>query len=122
MSTSAPVLPSHWVICLCAAWCQTCDAYRAIFDAAAAQHPHLRFFWVDVEDEADMLGDVDIETFPTLLLAPQQQVCFLGPLPPQPGVLARMLASMATPDAASTAVADPQAQALFQRIAAAHGS
>lgn len=64
-----------------------------------------------------MLGDVDIETFPTLLLAHQRQVCFFGPLPPQPGVLARMLASMAAP-----AAVNPQAQDLFERIAAAHSS
>lgn len=106
------------MICLCAAWCQTCDAYRAIFDAAAAQHPHLRFLWVDIEDEADLLGEVDIETFPTLLLAHQRQACFLGPLPPQPGVLTRMLVSIAPP----TIAVDPQAQALFDRIAAAHRS
>lgn len=105
-----------WVICLCAAWCRTCDAYRDIFDAAAAQHPQMRFVWLDIEDEAELLGDLDIETFPTLLLAAGDgQVCFWGPLPPQPGVLARMLVSM-TP----TATVDPLAQALLERIRVAH--
>ena len=104
------------MICLCAAWCRTCDAYRDIFDAAASQHPQMRFVWLDVEDEADLLGDLDIETFPTLLLAADgRRASFFGPLPPQPGVLARMLASMAAP-----ATVDPQAQALLERVRAAH--
>ncbi|GAB3358793.1 thioredoxin family protein [Giesbergeria sinuosa] len=113
--TSASIAPTHWVICLCAAWCRTCDAYVDVFNAAAVQHPHMRFVWVDVEDEADLLGDLDIETFPTLLLANTTQVCFLGPLPPQAGVLARMLASIPAP-----ACIDPQAQLLFERLRAAH--
>jgi len=76
----------------------------------------MRFLWIDVEDEADALGDLDIETFPTLLLAADgSQVGFFGPLPPQPGVLARMLISMPAP----TDI-DPQIQALFERLRASH--
>ncbi|MDD2608340.1 MAG: thioredoxin family protein [Giesbergeria sp.] len=120
MSLTASALPSStpWVICLCAAWCRTCDTYRAVFDSAAAQHPQMRFVWLDVEDEADLLGDLEIETFPTLLLATGAQLHFCGPLPPQAGVLGRMLAHFPAPNAAI----DPEAEAFWARIRAHQGA
>jgi thioredoxin 1 len=107
-----------WVVCLCAAWCRTCDTYREVLDAAAAQYPHMRFVWLDIEDEADVLGDVDIETFPTLLLANGPALCFYGPLPPQAGVLARLLTHFPAPATSTT----PEVQALWARIRAHQGA
>ena len=82
------------VVCLCAAWCGTCRDYRATFDAAAGRHPTLRFSWIDIEDEAELVGDLDVETFPTLLVADPASVRFFGPLLPQPDHLRRLLASL----------------------------
>ena len=83
------------VACLCAAWCRTCDAYRAVFDAAVdelrASGWVVAAHWIDIEDEADLLGDLDVETFPTLLVAHGVQVRFFGPLEPQPETVRRML-------------------------------
>lgn len=42
----------------------------------------MRFAWIDVEDDDDAMGDVDIETFPTLLIAQGDQPRFLGAVPP----------------------------------------
>jgi thioredoxin 1 len=83
-----------WVICLCAGWCGVCREYRSLFDRLALTHPEARFEWVDVEDEDALVGDVDVETFPTLLIADGQQARFLGPLVPQAGVLERLLISL----------------------------
>lgn len=83
------------VACLCAAWCRTCDAYRPVFDtvvaALRAEHPALRVHWIDIEDEAELVGDLDVETFPTLVVADAQRVRFAGPLTPQPETLLRLL-------------------------------
>ena len=81
------------VACLCAAWCRTCESYREVFEAACATLPQaeLRVHWIDIEDEADLIGDLDIETFPTLLIADDTQVRFAGPLTPQPETLRRVL-------------------------------
>src|SRR4051794_382199 len=89
-STATPL----WVICLCAEWCNVCRSWRAAFDEAAASHPQLRFAWVDVEDEADAMGDLDIETFPTVLVARGSQPLFFGPVQPSPAQLSRLLASL----------------------------
>ena len=81
------------VACLCAAWCRTCESYQQVFEAACAELPQagLHVRWIDIEDEADLIGDLDIETFPTLLIADEAQVRFAGPLTPQPETLRRVL-------------------------------
>jgi hypothetical protein len=95
-----PVDPSAeplLVACLCAAWCRTCDTYRdtlvATRDAMRRGHPDaaLRFVWIDIEDESELVGDLDIEDFPTLLLARGDQVLFFGPVLPHAQTLDRLL-------------------------------
>ncbi len=82
------------VACLCAAWCGSCRDYRPLFDELAAQFAgQADFRWVDIEDEADRLGDLDIENFPTLLIATGDTVHFLGPVAPQAGTAARLIRS-----------------------------
>ena len=83
-----------WVACLCAAWCGVCRDWLPLFSAQARAHPHMRFAWVDVEDEDEAMGDVDIETFPTLLVARGEEVLFLGPIPPLASQFTRMLATL----------------------------
>jgi len=97
-----PILPtktepaSLLVACLCARWCNLCESYRATFDAAAARHPAHRFVWVDIEDEADLVHAIDVENFPTLLIAsPPERLMFLGVLTPQPETLERVLKAAA---------------------------
>ena len=105
---AAPGASLH-VACLCAAWCRTCEGYAEVFEAAMVQlrqaQPELQARWIDIEDEAELLGDVDIETFPTLVVVQGGQVRFAGPLTPQPETLNRVLRAAlgggpATPQAA----------------------
>lgn len=114
-----PAASGWWVVCLCADWCGTCRDYRALFDALAPAYPGVRFVWVDIEDEADVAGDLDVETFPTLLIADGQTARFLGPLLPQAGVLSRLIESLQADQ--GSARADPQAQAVFERVRTTHG-
>jgi hypothetical protein len=53
--------------------------------------PGLRVRWIDIEDEAELVGDCDIETFPTIALVDARAVRFFGPLTPQPETLRRLL-------------------------------
>lgn len=94
---STPPLSSEpWhLACLCAAWCRLCDGYRQVFDEACAvlggEQPGLRRHWIDIEDEAELVGELDVETFPTLVLAGPDEVWFAGTLTPQPQTLLRVL-------------------------------
>ena len=110
-SPSAPL----WVACLCAAWCRTCDGYQATLDALRAQFgTRVRWVWVDIEDHADVLDDVDVETFPTLLVGDGQEVVFFGPVLPHPEsarqILERALARKLPP------ISDESARGLFSRF------
>jgi thioredoxin-like negative regulator of GroEL len=81
-----------WVVaCLCAAWCDTCHQYRNSFDALAARHPDKRFVWIDIEDQADVVGDFDVENFPTLLIQRRDAVSFFGTVLPDLQLADRLL-------------------------------
>ena len=85
-----------WIVaCLCAAWCGTCASYRAAFDALAARHPDKTFVWIDIEDQADIVGDLDVENFPTLLLQRSDTVAFFGTMLPDALVAERLVQAQA---------------------------
>ncbi|AVR98911.1 thioredoxin [Pseudoduganella armeniaca] len=85
-----------WVVaCLCAAWCNTCNGYRKGFDELAVRNPSFRFTWIDIEDQADVVGDLDVVNFPTLLLQKGNAVTFFGPVLPDPHVAERLIQAQA---------------------------
>ena len=88
----------RWVVCLCADWCGLCRDYKTLFAHMAARYPALRFAWLDIEDQAELVGDLDVETFPTLLMADAQGTWFFGPLTPQANTLSRLLDSLQSGD------------------------
>jgi thioredoxin-like negative regulator of GroEL len=81
-----------WIVaCLCAAWCDVCRQFQPAFAKLAERHPDKRFVWVDVEDEADIVGDFDVENFPTLLIQHADTVAFFGTVLPDAGQANRLL-------------------------------
>lgn len=85
------------VICLCADWCGTCRDYRTVLADEAPRHAGTAFAWVDVEDDDELLGDLDIETFPTLLVTVKGQPRFFGPVLPGEETLRRLLRALDEP-------------------------
>ena len=79
------------VVCLCAEWCGTCRDYREGFDLLASDFAGVRFLWLDIEDQADLLGDLDVENFPTILIRRGAWILFFGTLLPQVGHLRRLI-------------------------------
>lgn len=118
--SSEPLL----VACLCAQWCRTCDAYRdtlvAVRDDLAAGHPAAapRFVWIDIEDESELVGELDIEDFPTILLVRGDQVLFFGPVLPHAQTLARFVRRALAGDLPplSAAALAPDVRALPARL------
>lgn len=111
------------VACLCAQWCGVCLDYRRRFEQARKQLlttcPDAQFLWIDVEDEADLLHPLDVEDFPTLLLARGQYACFFGPLTPQADTLVRVVQTQAI-NAEAALLDAPELTALVARVRAAH--
>jgi thioredoxin 1 len=117
--------PSIDIVCLCAAWCRLCDDYAPAFakvlDELEATGPALRRHWIDIEDEAELVGDLDVETFPTLVVIGSGGVVrFAGPLTPQPDTLRRVLRACVVdaPAGASATEVPPQVQAFAARLRA----
>ena len=79
------------VACLCADWCGACREYRPLFDALTAKFPHVRFPWVDVEDEADLIDPIEVENFPTILIASDAKPLFFGTVLPHIDQLMRLI-------------------------------
>jgi thioredoxin 1 len=82
------------VSCLCAAWCDTCNEYRLGFFALAAKFPNTNFRWIDIEDEADEVGDLEVENFPTIRVTRADTVLFHGTLLPMHAHLERLLTEL----------------------------
>jgi thioredoxin-like negative regulator of GroEL len=88
-----------WVVaCLCAAWCDVCTQYRPGFDELAALHPDKLFLWIDIEDRADIVGDFEVENFPTLLIQCGDDVMFYGTSLPDQRIVHRLITSHAEKD------------------------
>jgi hypothetical protein len=84
--------PALRLYVLCAAWCRVCDGYH---QAVAAEFPALRWQWVDIEDAELLIGEAEIENFPTLLLSRDEELLFAGPVAASEAVLRRLLAAAA---------------------------
>ena len=84
------------VACLCAAWCDTCVAYRPGFLALAARFPRAEFRWVDIEDDAEAVEDIDVENFPTILVRRGDETLFHGVMLPHHQHLQRLLEKIMT--------------------------
>ena len=97
-----PVSEGFVALCLCAEWCGTCREYREAFENLAASLPEVRFRWLDIEDEAERMGDLDVENFPTLLVARDDVVLFFGTMLPHIGHLERLLETLRAQTAAES--------------------
>jgi thioredoxin 1 len=113
-----PGAPTIHIACLCAAWCRLCDDYRAVLESLADEFDRggvpVRWHWVDIEDEAELVGELDVETFPTIIVADDAHVRFAGPVTPQRDTLQRLLRAtvMNADSGVQWPVTPPEVQAL----------
>ena len=71
-------MKEYRVACLCALWCDTCVDYRAGFEALAREFPQAEFAWLDIEDDAEAVGDLEVENVPTIEVKRGDEVLFYG--------------------------------------------
>ncbi len=107
----APLL----VACLCAQWCGTCRDYQPLFTQLQDKFPHAKFVWIDVEDKADVVDPIEVENFPTLLIARGEEALFFGTVTPHLETLQRLVQSHLAADVRALPRSD-EASALVQRL------
>jgi thioredoxin 1 len=91
--------PALLVACLCAQWCDTCGDYRSVFVRLKDEFPNSRFVWIDIEDQADLVDPIEVENFPTLLIATDTQILFFGTVTPQLDTARRLIQTQLAPSA-----------------------
>ncbi|MBL8339595.1 MAG: thioredoxin family protein [Rhodoferax sp.] len=79
------------VVCLCADWCGVCRDFVPLFEALQAEHPEWHLRWVDIEDQADLVDPVEVDDFPTLLVARGNAPLFLGTIRPRREAIERLV-------------------------------
>jgi len=107
------------IIGLCAAWCGTCKEFREAFEMLAVAYPRRLFVWLDVEDDADLAGDIEVENFPTLAIFHRDRLLHFGASLPQRGIVARLLSSLS---ANSPAIAADEAVTALPALLVHHSS
>jgi thiol-disulfide isomerase/thioredoxin len=109
-----PTLPLL-VACLCAQWCGTCRDYRAVLELARERFgDQASVVFVDIEDDEAWLDGIEVDNFPTLLLARGDAVVFFGTVTPHAQTLTRLIDSALAGDL--SAVGSASVQALGQRL------
>ena len=83
------------VVSLCAAWCDTCTQFRAAYERLAQARPHATFVWLDIEDDAAIAGDVDVENFPTLAIYRGRSPLHFGVSLPHETTVGRLIDALA---------------------------
>ncbi len=94
-----------WIVaCLCAQWCGICRGWREAFGELARESgallPGSRWLWVDVESQADALGEFEPENFPVLAVQRGARLLYCAALPQQAGNWRRMVQSLGALDEA----------------------
>jgi len=84
-------MKEYRVACLCALWCDICVDYRVGFEALAREFPQAEFAWLDIEDDAEAVGDLEVENFPTIRVTRGEEVLFHGVQLPMHEHLRRLL-------------------------------
>jgi thioredoxin 1 len=118
-SVKLPHISPHLLVaCLCADWCGACREYQPLFDALALTLPDVRFLWVDVEDQADLIDPIEVENFPTILIATlakaTNEPLFFGTVLPHIETLERLIQAKQNAVAATTNAANTATPSLLE--------
>ena len=60
----------------------------------AGRFPGVGFLWRDIEEDAECLGNLEIEDFPTILVRRREWVLFFGTMLPQAEHLRRLIETL----------------------------
>jgi len=110
--------PPLLVACLCAAWCGTCRDYAPLLsELGRSVGTPLQTRWIDIEDEAELVDGIDVENFPTLLIARGDRVLFYGTVLPHAATLQRLAETALANELALPSFDDDDTEAAVHALA-----
>lgn len=104
------------VVALCAAWCDTCGEFRTAYERMAARRLDATFVWLDIEDDEAIVGDIDVENFPTLAIFRGTLPLHFGVSLPHETTIVRLVDALAHDAAPAAASIDDAARRLPSRL------
>jgi thioredoxin reductase (NADPH) len=82
------------VVCLCAAWCYICNEFQPVLARMAEADAANRYLWLDIEDDAQVADDIEIDDFPTFAVFRRGEPVFFGVSLAREAAVARMLSAL----------------------------
>ena len=80
------------ILVVCADWCSVCRDYRATL----TDFPEFDINWIDINDFESLTEEIEIETFPTVIIFHELDVLFFGPVEPNKNSLISLLSAVKT--------------------------
>ncbi|AWD32622.1 hypothetical protein CKSOR_00516 [Candidatus Kinetoplastibacterium sorsogonicusi] len=84
---------SDMIVCFCASWCSTCIDYKKKLEIFSNSITEYSFIWLDIDDHEHLIGDIEIENFPTILIKKSNKNVFFGTISSNILVLEKMLST-----------------------------
>ena len=109
------------VLALCAQWCGTCREFHSTLERLAEARRDIVFAWADVEDDAELVGDLDVENFPTLALFRAGLALHYGVSLPHETVVARLVETLAAAAPRAAAGLPAEIEELARRLSQPDG-
>jgi thioredoxin-like negative regulator of GroEL len=82
------------LILFCAEWCGSCREFKKDFETLDADG--LSKVWLDIEDQASLTDDIEIENLPTIFAISKDGLSFyFGEIPPKKLFLEKILNDLA---------------------------
>ena len=86
------------ILVVCADWCSVCRDYRATL----SDLPEFDIKWIDINDFESLTEEIEIETFPTVIIFNEVDVLFLGAVEPNINALTSLLSAVKTTPSKTT--------------------
>ena len=72
------MIPTTRVLIICADWCGVCRSFKTVVNDSQ----DFRVTWIELDDFEELSGNTEIETFPTVIIARDTAVLFVGAIKP----------------------------------------
>ncbi len=86
------------VVAFCAQWCGTCRTFEPDLRRLLETQADTRLIWLDIEDDAELAGDIDIEDFPAVAIYRDGAPLYFGTILPHAQVVSQLLRAAAGAD------------------------